>query len=68
MIYMWASYEKKNVKNIFFFCFLHLFGSARTEWGHLANPHLTWHSYRQEPVAVCAVTLHSSSFNASMKQ
>ncbi len=29
-----------------------LFGSARTEWGHLANPQLAWHSYGQEPVAV----------------
>jgi hypothetical protein len=22
-----------------------LFGSAQTEWGHLANPQLAWHSY-----------------------
>ncbi len=29
-----------------------MFGSARTEWGHLANPQLAWYSYRQEPVAV----------------
>jgi hypothetical protein len=36
-----------------------VFGSARTEWEHLANPQLAWHSYRQEPVAIRAVTLHS---------
>jgi hypothetical protein len=45
-----------------------LFGSARTEWGHLANPQLTWHSYQQEPVAIRTVTLHSSNSNAGMKQ
>ena len=27
-----------------------LFGLARTEWGHLANPQLAWHSDRQEPL------------------
>jgi hypothetical protein len=42
----------------------YLFGSVRTEWGHLANPQLAWHSYCQEPVAVRAVTLHSSHPNA----
>jgi hypothetical protein len=45
-----------------------VFGSARTEWGHLANPQITRHSYHQEPVAVSAVTLHSSNSNAGMKQ
>ncbi len=45
-----------------------VFGSAWTEWGHLANPQLAWHSYRQEPVAIRAVTLHSSNSNAGMKQ
>jgi len=34
----------------------------------LANPQLAWHSYRQEPVAVCAVALHPSIANAGMKQ
>jgi hypothetical protein len=43
-----------------------MFCSARTEWGHLANPQLTWHSYRKEPVAVHAVTLHSLNSNTSM--
>ncbi len=42
--------------------------NAWTEWGPLTNPQLVWHSYRQEPVAVRAVTLHSSHPNASMKQ
>ncbi len=31
-----------------------MFGSAKTVWGHLANPQLAWHSYRQEQVAVCS--------------
>jgi hypothetical protein len=29
-----------------------VFGSARTEWSHLANPQLAWHSYCKVPVAV----------------
>ncbi len=45
-----------------------LFGADRTEMGHLANPQLAWHSYRQEPVAMRAVTMHSLHPNASMKQ
>jgi hypothetical protein len=45
-----------------------VFGSARTEWEHLANPQLAWHSYRQEPVAIRAVALHSSHPNAGMEQ
>jgi hypothetical protein len=45
-----------------------MFGSARTEWGHSANPQLAWHSYHQEPVVICAVALHPSTANASMKQ
>jgi hypothetical protein len=45
-----------------------VFGSAQTEWGHLANPQLAWHSYRHEPVARRAVALHSSHPNASMKE
>ncbi len=42
---------------------LWLFGSSRTEWGHLANTQIAWHSYHQEPVA-----LQSLNSNASMKQ
>jgi len=45
-----------------------LFGADRTEWGHLTNPQLAQHPYRQEPVAVRAVALHSSHSNAGMKQ
>jgi hypothetical protein len=47
-----------------------MFGSARTEWGHLANLQLTWHSYHQEVavLAVRAVSLHSLNYNAGMKQ
>jgi hypothetical protein len=45
-----------------------VFGSAWTEWGHLANPQLAWHSYCQEPVAVRAVTLHSPNSNACVKK
>ncbi len=45
-----------------------VFGADRTEWGHLTNPQLARHSYRQEPVAVRAVTLHSSHPKAGMKQ
>jgi hypothetical protein len=51
-----------------YFFLNHIFSSAQTEWGHLANPQLAWHSYRQEPVAVRAVALHSSNSNAGMKQ
>ncbi len=32
--------------------------------GPLGNPQLAWHSYCQEPVAVCAVALHTSNSNA----
>jgi hypothetical protein len=46
-----------------------VFGSARTQWGHLANLQLSWHSYCQEPAAIRTVPLHPSSFNAGiMKQ
>jgi hypothetical protein len=45
-----------------------LFGSARTELGHLENPQLTRHSHRQEAGAIRAVTLHSLNSNAGMKQ
>jgi hypothetical protein len=45
-----------------------LFGSVRTERNHFTNPQLAWHSYSKEPVAVGAVTLHSSHPNAGMKQ
>ncbi len=44
-----------------------MFSSAWTEWGHLANPQLAWHSHRQEPVALRSVSLHSSNSNAGMK-
>jgi hypothetical protein len=38
-----------------------------TEKGHLENPQLAQHSYRQEPVAVLAF-LRSPHTNAGMKQ
>ncbi len=44
------------------------FGAHRTEWGHLTNPQLACQSYHQEPVAICAVVLHSSHPNAITKQ
>ncbi len=34
----------------------------------MTNPQLAQHSYRQEPVAICIVALHSSHPNAGMKQ
>jgi hypothetical protein len=58
----------KPIKKYQYFLYDRLFGSVRTEWGHLTNPQLAWHSYRQEPVAVRAVTLHSSHPDAGMKQ
>ncbi len=68
-----------NVTILLYFCLSHknvkwvvLFGSARTEWGHLANPQLTWHSFRQEPVVLPvvlrAVALHTLNASAGMKQ
>ncbi len=47
-------------------CYL-LFGVARTEQGHLENPQLAQHFYRQEPVSVLDF-LRSPHTNASMKQ
>jgi hypothetical protein len=37
-----------------------VFGADQKEWGHLTHPQLAQHPYRQEPVALRAVTLHSS--------
>jgi hypothetical protein len=45
-----------------------VFGADQKEFGHLTNPQLAQHPYRQEPVAVCAVALHSLQPNAHMKQ
>jgi hypothetical protein len=65
MLYFWLIYLNKHVK---FAPFL-MFGADQTEWGHLTNPQLARHSYRQEPVAVHAVALHSWHPNAAgMKQ
>jgi hypothetical protein len=43
-----------------------MFGADQTEWGHLTNPQLAQHPYRQEPVAIRAVTLHFSHPSAGI--